>query len=277
MKRKLPLLGYCFARSSSLRSALMVVIVLCLSSCFVSAETYTQQVDLFIPEKRALSVSCASIINESIELSANLICGDHGLMVNASNISVDMNGYSIIGPGMPNTKSGISIPDSYNITISGPGLIRGFQSGIFASGSTKLNISSLFLEKNQIGIYLTGTSDSTLEQNMIRNNELGIAAHSSKDIRLQDSYYYGNSLAGVSLINSVDSSILLNYVNGSQNGIFTDPSSSSNDIAYNFLNNIIDINSANGLAIDVTNNTYNGNYCELSLPDGICRGLPDLG
>jgi hypothetical protein len=82
-------------------------------------------------------------------------------------------------------------------------------------------------------------------------------------------------LAGISFINTEDSTITLNYINGSQNGIFTDPSSFSNDISFNFLRNIIDINSANGLSNDITNNAYEGNYCELSLPSGICRGVTE--
>jgi hypothetical protein len=110
---------------------------------------------------------------------------------------------------------------------------------------------------------------------MMRNNELGIAAHSSSDILSNENYFYDNSLAGASLINTGDSSIRLNYINGSQNGIFTDPASTSNDISFNFLRNIIDINSANGLPNDITNNTYEGNFCELSIPSGICRGVTD--
>jgi parallel beta-helix repeat protein len=274
MKTKMRQLRYCFVRGSNCESTLMVVFALCLSNCLMLMETKAQVSDSASGQISS-SVSCGSIINESTKLSANLICNEHGLMINAPNISIDMNGYSIIGPGILNTKSGIVIPDSYNITIHGPGLISDFQSGIFASGSTHLNISSVFLEKNRIGIYLTGASDSTLEHGMIRNNELGVAAHSSSDTHLQDNYFYGNSLAGISFINSIDSSIKLNYVNGSQNGIFTDPSSSFNDIAHNFLHNIIDINSGNGLTNDVTNNTYDGNYCELSLPAGICRGVSD--
>lgn len=215
--------------------------------------------------------SCGSVINESTKLSANLVCNDHGIIVNASDLSIALNGYSIIGPGSQSTKSGIIVPDLANVTVYGPGRIVDFQSGIFATGSDALDISSIFLDENRIGVYLTGSSNSILEYNMMRNNELGIAAHSSSGILSNENYFYDNSLAGISLINTGDSSIRLNYINGSQNGIFTDPSSMSNGISFNFLRNIIDINSANGLSNDMTNNTFEGNFCELSLPSGICR------
>ena len=228
-----------------------------------------------ISASRAFETSCGNVINESTKLSANLVCNDHGIIVNASDISVALNGYSIIGPGSQSTKSGIIVPDKSNVTVYGPGRIVDFQSGLFAAGSDTLRISSTFLDENRIGVYLTGSSNSTVEHNMMRNNELGIAAHSSKGILSNENYFYDNSLAGVSLINTGNSSIRLNYINGSQNGVFTDPSSMSNGISFNFLRNIIDINSANGLPQDMTNNTYEGNFCELSLPSGICRGLTD--
>lgn len=266
---------YPYVRGLNLQSIFRGVLALCLSNSIVLAETYTQVEGSFPSGQSISGTSCGSIINESTELSANLVCNEHGLIVNASNISIAMNGYSIIGPGIQSTKSGIIVPDLYNVTIYGPGRIIDFQSGIFVSGSNKLNTSLVFLDKNQIGIYLTGSFDLNLESNILRNNELGIAAHSSSNIRSNKNYFYGNTLAGVSLINTINSSITLNYVNGSQNGIFTDPSSSSTAISFNFLRNIIDINSANGLANDVTNNIYEGNFCELSLPSGICRGVTD--
>lgn len=247
---------------------------LALSNCLAVVMTEAQIVDS-ISVYGVLDASCGSVVNESAKLLANLVCSDHGIIVNASDLSIALNGYSIIGPGNQSTKSGIIVPDFGNVTVNGPGRIVDFQSGIFATGSDTLNISSVFLDENRIGVYLTGSSNSILEYNMMRNNELGIAAHSSSGISSNENYFYNNSLAGVSLINTGDSSITLNYINGSQNGIFTDPSSKSNGISFNFLRNIIDINSANGLSNDMTNNTYEGNFCELSLPSGICRRVTD--
>jgi parallel beta-helix repeat protein len=254
-----------------LRSIILFVFILC--NC--AAVTLESQFIDYLPVYGVFGASCGSVIGESTKLSANLVCNDHGLIVNASDISISLNGYSIIGPGSQSTKSGIIVPDLASITVHGPGRIVDFQSGIFATGSDGINISSIFLDENRIGVYLTGSSNSILEYNILRNNELGIAAHSSTSISSNENYFYNNSLAGVSLINTGDSSIRLNYINGSQNGIFTDPSSMSNGITFNFLHNIIDINSANGLSNDMTNNTYEGNFCELSLPSGICRGVTD--
>ena len=250
------------------------LITFILSNCLVIVIIDASILDS-ISVSGTLETSCGSVISESTKLSANLVCNDHGIIINASDISIALNGHSIIGPGSESTKSGIIVPDQENVTVYGPGRIVDFQSGLFAAGSETLRLSSTFLDENRIGVYLTGSSNATIEYNMMRNNELGIATHSSKGILSNENYFYDNSLAGVSLINTGDSAIKLNYINGSQNGIFTDPSSMSNGISFNFLRNIIDINNANGLSQDMTNNTYEGNFCELSLPSGICRGVAD--
>jgi parallel beta-helix repeat protein len=264
----------CHGSDPNLNLLSATLFALTFSNCLAIVMIEAQIIDS-ISVYGVLNASCGSVINESIKLSANLICNDHGLILNASDISIALNGYSIIGPGSQSTKSGIIVPDLDNVIVYGPGRIVNFQSAIFATGSDTLNISSIFLDKNRIGIYFTGSSNLILEYNMLKNNELGIAAHSSSGILSNENYFYNNSLAGVSLINTGESSIKLNYINGSQNGIFTDPSSMSNGISYNFLRNIIDINNANGLSKDMTNNTYEGNFCELSLPSGICRGVTD--
>lgn len=260
-------------RSSIGLSFPLTVLVFSLINCPVFMQSNVQAST--ISGNAGSTASCSSLVNESIILSANLVCSDHGLIINSSDISISMNGFSIVGPGNQATKSGIVIPDFHNITIFGPGIISNFQSGIFTSGSKGLEVSSIFLDRNRIGVYLTGSVNSTLGHNLIKNNELGIGAHSSDNIQLYENYFNGNSLAGISLINSANSYINQNYINGSEHGIFTDPASLSNSISFNFLLNIVDINSANGLSNDITNNTYEGNYCELSIPPGLCRGLPD--
>ena len=274
MMRRLKLPCQCYRWDPNLYLISFTLLAFILSSCLAIVLIETQ-ISNSISVYAVLSASCGSVVNESIKLSANLVCSDHGIIVNASDISIALNGHSIVGPGSQSTKSGIIVPDFDNVTVYGPGRIVDFQSGIFATGSNTIDIASIFLDENRIGVYLTGSSNSTLEHNMMRNNELGIASHSGGGITSNENYFYDNSLAGISLINTGDSSVTLNYINGSQNGIFTDPSSLSNEISFNFLQNIIDINSANGLSNDMTNNTYEGNYCELSLPSGICRGVTD--
>lgn len=265
---------HCYKWNVNLESIIFSLSALSFVNCTAIMMADSQIIDSVLVYG-ILNPSCGSVVNEPAMLSANLDCIDHGIIVNASDITIALNGFSITGPGSQSTKSGIIVPEYSNVTIYGPGRIADFQSGVFAAGSDTLNVSSIFLDRNRIGVYLTGSTNSNIEHNMMRNNNLGMAAHSSSGILSNKNYFHDNSLAGISLINTGNSYIRLNYINGSQSGIFTDPASISNGISFNFLRNIIDINSANGLPNDMTNNTYEDNFCELSLPSGICRGVTD--
>jgi hypothetical protein len=65
----------------------------------------------------------------------------------------------------------------------------------------------------------------------------------------------------------------MNNVVGSQNGAFLDWQSSQNTItAKNILENVIDLNNANGLPTDIHNNQFADNNCESNNPSGLCIG-----
>ena len=85
-----------------------------LSNCVAILMIEAQIIDS-ISVYGVLDASCGSVINGSTKLSANLVCNDHGIIVNASDVSIALNGYSIIGPGSQSTKSGLIVPDLANI------------------------------------------------------------------------------------------------------------------------------------------------------------------
>lgn len=68
-----------------------------------------------------------------------------------------------------------------------------------------------------------------------------------------------------------DSLISKNNILESENGIFTDAESSGNRIdSNNILRNTVDLNNANGLDIDINQNRYSYNNCEISNPSRLC-------
>ena len=70
----------------------------------------------------------------------------------------------------------------------------------------------------------------------------------------------GNLLAGITFVNTQQSSIGMNNIAGSQNGVFLDGQSASNAVnANNVLENIIDINNANGLPTNINANQFTDN------------------
>ena len=208
-----------------------------------------------------------------MKLSSNLICKGDGIIVNGNNTTIDMNGYSLKGPGMNSNKVGIMVGGQNNVTVSGNGIISGFQSGIYVSGSSKVYTHEVNVNNNKVAFYFTGTQYPQISNNMANNNTIGVALHSSKNAEVTYNQMSQNRLSGVTLINTGNSVIHGNNILNTSNGIFLDTQSSSNRIDFNnVFNNILDINNANNLPTNINDNQYSNNNCQTSLPSGLCIG-----
>ena len=217
--------------------------------------------------------ACGEVVQGNVNLTANLNCTGDGLIVGADNTVINLNGYTITGPGQQSSKVGIVIPDNSNIMVNGPGMIKGFQAGILATGSSNVQVKLAILQDNEIAVFTTGSDGTQLSQNTITNNNLGIASHSSKGASIMSNLITGNQLAGVTLVNTHKSVIAANNIEGGQNGLFLDAQSSDNTINMNnVLHNVIDLNNANGLAPNINVNSFADNNCMVSNPSGLCIG-----
>jgi parallel beta-helix repeat protein len=186
---------------------------------------------------------------------------------------VNMNGYSITGPGPDSSKVGIMVPNNDNVVINGPGSISNFQAGVLVTGANGMKMSSLILDSNQIGVFMTGSENTEIQQNIVKQNSLGVATHSSSGATLTSNLMSGNLLAGITFVNTQQSEVSMNNIDGSQNGAFFDAQSSGNSVvANNVLENVIDVNNANGLPPNINNNQFTDNNCQVSNPSGICIG-----
>lgn len=217
--------------------------------------------------------ACGQIVQGKVKLISNLICKSDGLIVGANNTIIDMNGFSLKGPGLNSNKVGIMIGGQHNVTISGNGIIAGFQSGIYLSGSNNVFAHEININNNKVAFYVTGAQDSEITNNMINNNTIGVALHSSDGTDIKYNQLSQNRLSGVTLINTANTLINGNNILNTTNGIFIDTQSSLNYVDFNnVFNNILDINNANNLPININNNHYSNNNCMTSLPSGLCIG-----
>lgn len=217
--------------------------------------------------------ACGEVVQGNVNLTANLKCSGDGIIVGADNVNINLNGYSIIGPGQQSSKVGVVIPNNNNINVMGPGVISGFQAGVLATGSQNVQVKNIILKNNEIAVFTTGSTGTQVSDNIINNNNLGIASHSSKGVSLMSNLINNNQLAGVTLVNSHKAIVTANNIEGGQNGLFLDAQSSENTINMNnVLHNVIDINNANGLAPNINVNSYSDNNCMLSNPSGLCMG-----
>src|SRR5262245_34937380 len=221
----------------------------------------------------ATNAACGQVVSGLVNLTANLDCSGDGLIIGGDNTVVNMNGYSITGPGPDSSKVGIMVPNNDNVVINGPGSISNFQAGVLVTGANGMKMSSLILDSNQIGVFMTGSENTEIQQNIVKENSLGVATHSSSGAKLTSNLMSGNLLAGITFVNTQQSEVSMNNIDGSQNGAFLDAQSSANSVvANNVLENVVDVNNANGLPPNINNNQFADNNCQVSNPSGICIG-----
>jgi len=221
-----------------------------------------------------ISAACGQVVSGVVNLTANLNCGSgDGIIVGGPNTVINMNGFSITGPGQDSSKVAIMVPNVDNVVVNGPGSLSNFQAGVLLTGANGFQINSVILSNNQIGTFMTGAENAQVQQNIIQGNSIGVASHSSTGAAIDSNLMNGNLLAGITFVNTQQSNVGMNNVVGSQNGVFLDGQSSQNTIsANNVLENVIDLNNANGLPTNINTNQYVDNSCETSNPSGLCIG-----
>ena len=216
--------------------------------------------------------ACGQVVEGLVELNSDLNCIGDGLIVGANGTTIKLNSHTIRGTGPNSSKVGISVGNEVGVRIEGKGTIEQFQAGILASGAKDTSISLVTLKENQIAVFSTGTEGLQAMKNKITQNSIGLASHSSSGLELTGNAITGNQLAGITLVATDDSLILNNDVRESQNGIYVDSGSNGNRIESNDVleNKLVDLNNANGLAINVNSNSFSDNNCETSNPSGVC-------
>jgi parallel beta-helix repeat protein len=219
------------------------------------------------------NAACGQVASGVVNLTSDLNCSGDGMIISDPNTVINLNGYSISGPGRDSSKVGIMVSNVDNVVVNGPGSISNFQAGILLNGANDFKIGSAILEGNQIAVSVTGADNTEIKQNMIKDNHLGIASHSSSNLKIVSNLMSGNQLAGITFVNTKNSNLDMNNIHGSQDGVFLDAQSSQNAIsANNVLQNAIDINNANGLPVNINFNQYAENNCGVSNPSGLCIG-----
>jgi hypothetical protein len=218
------------------------------------------------------TVACGQVVQGNVTLTANLNCTGDGLIVGDDGTTINLNGFGIYGPGADSSKVGIGVSED-NVAINGPGIISGFQAGILATGAKELAVTSLIMQNNQIAGFFTGADLASIQENIIKNNNIAVASHSASGINIESNLMDSNALAGVTFVNTDESAVSSNNIQGSQNALFMDSQSTENTVQLNNAHdNVVDVNNANGLAPNVNQNTFSDNNCQVSNPSGLCFG-----
>ena len=219
------------------------------------------------------SLSCGQVITESVKLSANLECSTDGIIAGADGITIDLNGFTIAGPGGESSKVGIMLANNDNVQVTG-GTVKNFQAGVLNTGGSENKISKVTFTGNQIAVFNTGAINTNIETNNMFSNSIGVASHSSSGTTMHQNMLTDNQLAGVTLVNSAENVLDFNTITGSVNGVFLDGQSTENNVNTNTIvqNSGVDINNGNGLPTNINENAFTDNLCHTSVPDGLCIG-----
>ena len=261
--------------------SLMLAIILWFGNYYIStnAQTIENELDInnvnSMPFEKEGNISitqispCSITIEQDFKLENNLNCYSDGLVVSGNEITIDLNGKTITGPGKALDYVGIGVIGA-GITIKGPGTITNFHNGVGILDSNNIVINSINLQNNEIGIFSSDSSHIEISDNDTYLNNMGIAAYSNDNLILINNSITNNEMSGITLAKTNQSSIDANNIEGSGVGIYVDEPSNHNKINSNNLFNTVDINNANGLEVNSNYNQYYQNRCIISEPTGLC-------
>jgi len=218
--------------------------------------------------------SCGQVVTQDVTLTSDLNCdnGD-GLIVGASDITINLNGYSITsgdetgsesptttaapgdetgsesptttasgdetGSESPTTtdydgSSGILVANAENVAISGLGEISGFSRGVTFLGSSGGHLTDVQLANNDIGAVMASSSGTEISRNTFTNNGIAVVSDGSNGGVTAFNQIVANLREGILLIGSSDNVVAANNMYGNgANGIYLDPMSQGNNIDYN--------------------------------------------
>src|SRR5919201_5412962 len=140
---------------------------------------------------------CAMRVSESFRLTNDMRCQGDGMVIVADNITVDLGGHTLTGPGMgPQTWPQPQL-DSVGVRVGGHtgvvirnGKTIAFSTGIYFVDMTASTIENVTTQRNRYGFYIHASHRNTVRNSDVQLNIYGLHLQSSNDNVLQ-----GNLLA----------------------------------------------------------------------------------
>ncbi|TMG55587.1 MAG: hypothetical protein E6H84_06595 [Chloroflexi bacterium] len=141
--------------------------------------------------------SCAMRVSASFTIANDLSCQGDGLVIVADNVTVDLGGHTLTGPGMgPQTwplpqldSVGVRVAGRSGVTIRN-GKTVAFSTGIYFVDTTASTIDNVTTQHNRFGFYIHNSTHNTVKGSDVEFNIYGLHLQSSDDNLLQ-----GNLLA----------------------------------------------------------------------------------
>ena len=199
----------------------------------------------------AAVLSCGQVITQSTKLDNDVgPCpnnGAHGIVIGASNVTLDLNGHTVFGTAASGEGAGVYMLNRTGVTVKN-GTVRSFDGGVAIDGGSRNTVTNMVARDN-IGIV-----------NVTRYGE-GIAMLSSSDNRIRNNLVVHNGpFGGIGVYTQVNSEHQ-RTTSGVSRGNLID----SNQVVDNNLPRSLQINDSDGIRIErmsvfntITNNRVTG-------------------
>src|SRR5688572_867351 len=156
---------------------------------------------------------CGATIVADLTLDHDLTCAGDGIIIGADGIAIDLNGYTITGPG---TGVGIAVTGRADVSIAG-GIIRTFTTAVRVNASTDVVIKQIEFVENSEAIDLqSGSVGNTIKDSLFRDSTTRaiMLRGNSIDNDIKNNTFIGNRV-GILLFGSVDTTVKQNVISGS--------------------------------------------------------------
>ncbi|MBU0469927.1 MAG: right-handed parallel beta-helix repeat-containing protein [Nanoarchaeota archaeon] len=137
----------------------------------------------FLPLTTTL-VTCGNI-SQSFSLYQNIYANGSCMTVTANNITLNFNGYSLIGNG---SGTGVYIPNKTGVVVLNANILN-FTTAIYINPSNNINVTNNNFTSNQVGLSLSGTNNSRIFHNWFTNNSLGLNLSQSSNNSIYNNYF----------------------------------------------------------------------------------------
>jgi parallel beta-helix repeat protein len=196
-------------------------------------------------------ITCGATVMTDTRLTSDLLnCADNGLVIGADDITLDLNGHTIDGNGVPVGSCpsdavcdvGIANVAGHNdVTIKG-GTVQGFDVGVLVVGASEDHLNKISLANNtSFGMIVGNSTRSRVDHNSsVSDGISGIVVADSQRLRVDHNFVSGTTGYAVPVFGSSHNRFEHNVLTNDQHGILLgssgqNPGSNNNKVRGNRL------------------------------------------
>jgi nitrous oxidase accessory protein NosD len=216
---------------------------------------------------------CGEAITGDLVLESDMTCAGDGIIVEGSDLTIYLSGFTIRGPGSDSNTTGILVEEASEVRIRGPGMVTGFGTGVAYTGASGGAMRDVYVRDNDIGVLLDDTTDTHVKQDHVSDNRIGVLNRASHNTEVENVIMARHD-EGIRLEDSLSVDLDFIILMDSRTGIYLDEDSIDNEVFYNIMfrnegNDVTFANPGEGSTV----NTFGNNDCVRSEPAEICTGV----